>query len=369
MTSSCRSGSDPALAGAILTIDLSAVADNWRSLSARAAPAACSAVVKADAYGLGAVPVTETLLKAGCTTFFVAHADEGITLRQALGSDFRIGVLNGTPPGTEAELLAHDLVPVVNSLPQLAGWRSHAARVGTVLPIFLQLDSGMSRLGLSPDDVASLAADPSLLQGLELALVMSHLACADEPDHPANAAQLAAFERLRALLPAAAASFANSSGIFLGGAYRFDMVRPGVALYGLNPTPHLPNPMRPVVRLEARVAQLRCVGAGAGIGYGHRARASSPMRLATLSVGYADGWPRSAMLSACHAGRHLPFTGTVSMDSLVVDVTDDKDLNEGDLVELIGQHQSPEQVAAAAGTIGYEILTRLGRRFHRRYVS
>jgi len=358
----------PDHAGAILTVDLGAVVENWRSLCARATD--CAAVVKADAYGLGAVEVTRALQQAGCRTFFVAHLHEALELRGIAAPGIRLAVLNGTPPGAEADFVASGILPIVNSLPQLAGWRDHAASIGRTLPVFLQLDSGMSRLGLAPADIEAIAADPALLEGLEIQLVMSHLACADEPDHPANDAQRAEFERLRALLPDAPASLANSSGIFLGRAFATGLSRPGAGLYGINPTPARPNPMRAVVSLEARIVQLRHVGAGAGIGYGHRARSTGPTRLATISIGYADGWPRNAALAAWHDGRRMPFAGTVSMDSIILDVTGASDtLAEGETVELIGPHQSVDDVAKAAGTIGYEILTRLGHRFHRRYIT
>src|SRR5690606_34535264 len=175
--------------------------------------------------------------------------------------------------------------------------------------------------GLSPADVAAIAADPSLMEGLRPELTMSHLACADEPDHPGNAAQLAVFSALRLRLPAAPCSLANSSGIFLGPAWHFDLARPGAALYGINPTPHHSNPMRPVVRLSARVIQLREVDAGAGVGYGMTVRAERPMRLATLSIGYADGWPRNACTTGSHGVAARPCCGRGSRLRIILDVS------------------------------------------------
>lgn len=358
-----------ARAGAVLTVDLGAIAANWRMLSERLGGGACAAVLKADAYGLGAVEVAAALAAAGCRDFFVALADEGISLRAALPGGARIFVLNGTPTGTEADFAAAGLTPVVNTLEELAGWRGFAEATGVRRPVALQVDSGMSRLGLPPADVAAIAADPALLDGLEVVLVMSHLACADEPAHPANEAQRLAFEQLRAMLPASPASLANSSGIFLGAPWHFDLARPGAALYGINPVPDGPNPMRATVRLSARVVQLREVGEGIGVGYGHTLRVARATRLATISLGYADGWRRNAVASAFHHGARLPFAGRVSMDSIILDAGAAPELREGDMVELLGDEQGVDDVARLAGTIGYEILTGLGRRFHRRYVG
>jgi len=359
----------PTRAGAILTIDLDAIVANWRRLAAITAPARCSAVVKADAYGLGANQVAAALQDAGCADFFVVTVDEALSLRAAIGQAARIGVLGGTPPGAARDLYEGKVTPVINSLAELALWRDLAGQTGKTIPVIVQLDTGMSRFGLAPADIDRIAADATLLAGLDVSLVISHLACADEPDHPANEAQRFQFERLRRLLPPAPASLANSSGLFLGPAYVFDLGRPGAALYGLNPTPHLPNPMRPVVRVEARIAQIRDIGPGTSVGYAWSLTVRRPTRLATLSIGYADGWPRASTAGALFRGAGLPAAGRVSMDSLIVDITDcPHPLTEGDMVEMIGPGQSPDDVAARSGAIGYEILTRLGRRFDRRYL-
>ena len=356
-------------AGAILTIDLDGIAANWRLLSARIEGAGCAAVVKADAYGLGADKVAGALEAAGCRDVFVAHLEEGIALRGTLAADARVFVLNGIPPGTEPELAAARLIPVVNTLAELSAWRGYARTTQRMLPTALQIDCGMARLGLAPKDVSTINAEPSRLEGLSLSLVMSHLACADDPAHSANDSQRLQFDRLRAMLPAAPASLANSSGIFLGAPFHFDLVRPGAALYGLNPTPSQTNPMQAVVHLAARVIQLREVPSGAGIGYGHADLASRASQLATIALGYADGWPRNAAIAAMFGGSSLPFLGRVSMDSIILDITDGPlQPREGDLVDLIFAEQTLDDVARAAGTIGYEILTRLGSRFHRRYI-
>lgn len=364
-------GPDLAEAGAVLTVDLGAVRENYRLLKARLGGARCAGVVKADAYGLGAAMVGPALRKEGCDAFFVAHVAEGVELRAVLGPAPAIHVLNGLPPGAEDDAVAAGLVPVLNSAEQLAAWRRTARRLGRKLPAAMQVDSGMSRLGMAPVEVEAVAADPDALASLDLVLVMSHLACADEPDHAANRAQLAEFERLRRLLPAAPASLANSSGIFLGPEWHFDLARPGAALYGINPTPDADNPMRPVVRLEAKVIQARTIGEGVGIGYGHTAVADGPLRVATISLGYADGWRRRAAAFAHFNDVRLPFIGRVSMDSIILDVSDlpEGSLKAGDMVEMIGPSQTLDEVARYSGTIAYEVLTSLGHRFHRRYVG
>ncbi|MFC3207027.1 alanine racemase [Aquamicrobium soli] len=360
-----------AAAGAVLTIDLDAVRENYRRLKARLGSGACAGVVKADGYGLGATEIATALRKEGCDTFFVAHVEEGVRLRAVLGNRPAIYILNGLPPGAEKEAVAAGLSAVINGSEQLDAWREAARRSGRKLPTAIQVDSGMARLGLSAAEVEAVAASADAFDGLDIRLVMSHLACADEPAHPANRAQLAEFERLRAMLPAAPASLANSSGIFLGPAYHFDLARPGAALYGINPTPGSKNPMLPVVRLEAKVIQTRTLAAGAGIGYGHTVVTEGPVETATISLGYADGWRRRAMAAAHFEGVSLPFIGRVSMDSIILDISalPAGRLKVGDFVQMIGPAQTLDQVAGLTETIGYEILTSLGHRFHRQYIG
>lgn len=360
-----------ATAGAVLTIDLDAVRENYRRLKERLGETACAGVVKADGYGLGAAAVATALSKEGCDTFFVAHVEEGVRLRAVLGGSPSIYVLNGILPGGEREAVAAGLIAVINSGEQLTAWREAARRAGRKLPAAIQVDSGMSRLGMAPAEVEALAGNPDAFEGIDIHLVMSHLACADEPFHPGNRAQLREFERLRALLPAAPASLANSSGIFLGADYHFNLARPGAALYGINPTPGAKNPMLPVVRLEARVIQTRTLAAGAGIGYGHTVVTEGPMETATIALGYADGWRRRAMAAAHFDGVCLPFIGRVSMDSIILDISalPAGRLKAGDFVQMIGPSQTLDQVAGLTETIGYEILTSLGHRFHRRYIG
>ncbi len=359
-----------ARAGAILTIDVGAIVANWRLLARKVAPAECAAVVKADAYGLGADPVATALAAAGCRTFFVAHLEEGIALRRLLPRTVRICVLHGPMPGTEADFTAHDLLPVLNSLEQVEGFSRHAAAAGRKLPALLQTDTGMSRFGLAPSELDRLI-ETDALANLDIVLHMSHLACADDPANPANPAQRAAFEAVRARLPGVPASLSASSGIFLGPDYHFDLVRPGAALYGIAPQNGAPNPLSPVVRLQGRVIQLRTVAAEAGVGYGHTAHSGAGTRLATVGVGYADGFLRSLSNTgaAWHGGVRLPILGRVSMDSIILDISalPDGILSPGDSVDLIGPDQDLDALAASAGTIGYEILTSLGARYPRRY--
>lgn len=356
-------------AGAVLRIDLDALADNYRIIQREVAPAAVAGVVKANAYGLGAEHVAATLMDAGCRHFFVAMLGEAVALKPALREGVALFVLNGLQPGAEADCAAIGAIPVLNSLHQIARWADQARRLGQRLPAALQVDSGMSRLGLRPEEVAILAAEPKRLDGIDLHLIMSHLACADDPDAAFNDEQFDNFEALARHFPDVPRALDNSGGAFLQRGH-FDLVRAGIALYGGAPQ-GTPNPMRPVVALEARISQLRTVPAGAGVGYGLTHRCARPTRIATIPVGYADGWPRhlSNVGSAFIGGIRVPIIGRVSMDSITLDVTDVPDalLHPGAPVELIGPHQTIDDVAADAGTISYEILTQLGQRYGRDY--
>jgi alanine racemase len=351
-----------------LTVDLGALRANYRTIARRVAPAACGAAIKADAYGLGAKDVAPALYAEGCRVFFVAQFREALNVTDTLGKDAEIVILNGLEPGAEAACAAHGFLPVLNADSQVARWRGLARAKGRPLPAVLQVDSGMSRLGLDATAAASLAADPAFARDVPLRLVMTHLACADEPGRAANAEQRARFQELRSLFAAVPASIANSGGAFLSTAFHCDLVRPGIALYGVQPNSRS-APMHPVVRLDARILQIRDVEAGVGVGYGLDYAAPSRRRLATLGIGYADGWPRSLgdTGSAWHAGQRLPIVGRVSMDSITVDLTAlaPDALAEGDFVELLGPSQSLADVARDAGTIAYEILTRLGTRSER----
>ncbi|MRV72031.1 alanine racemase [Duganella sp. FT92W] len=364
-------------AGAVLTIDLAAIEDNYRLLQRRVGAAACAAVLKADAYGLGAAHVAPVLRRAGCRHFFVAHLEEGIALRRTLPAaqfaDTQVFVLHGVPPGAEMDLLEHQLTPVLNSRQQLDAWRALARQLGRALPAIVQADTGMSRMGMPPAEVDAWLDSSDPFGGLALQYVMSHLAVADEPDHPMNGLQLARFAALRQRLGGIPGSLANSSGIFLGADYHFDLARPGVALYGANPQPGQPNPMRPVVTLQGRIVQTRRIAEGDYVGYALSYQAPGERTIATVSVGYADGWLRH-LSNRGHVlvdGVRAPVVGRVSMDSITVDVTGiaPARVTPGALVDLLSADQTVDDVAALAGTIGYEILTSLGLRYHRRYTG
>lgn len=360
-------------AGAVLTVDLGAAAANYRLLRARLGRTRCGAVLKADGYGVGAARLAPALFAEGCRHFFVAHLDEGIALRTHLADPAVIHVMHGVFAGWEAECVEHGLTPVLNSEAQVRRWAALGARLGRPLPAAMQIDTGMSRFGLSAAELASVVRDAHPLCAVDLRLVMSHLACADTPAHPANELQRQAFDGLRRVLPASPASLAASSGIFLQDAFHYDLARPGAALFGIAPAPGTRNPLYPVVRLDARVVQIRDVPAGTAIGYGHAARTAKPSRLATVAVGYADGYFRSGsgQGAAWFGDAALPVLGRVSMDSIVLDASAAPDgaLHEGSLVELIGPHRNLDAVAADMGTIGYEILTALGHRYQRRFIT
>ena len=360
-------------ASGYLTIDLGALRDNYLTLRAMAPNSVTSAVVKADAYGLGADVVAPVLYDAGCRHFFVAHIDEAIALRMRIHGDADIFVLNGLQPGNETSCAELDLIPVLNAPEQIAQWSAHSKKLGVRLRAAVQIDTGMSRLGLAPDDVAAIAASPSLMDGIDVVFIMSHLACADEPEHISNATQLGAMRKAAALFPDAPVCFTNSGGIFLGADYHNHIMRPGIALYGGAPSSIRPNPMKPVVRLDVAVVQTRTVPTDSIVGYGASLITKGETRLATIAAGYADGLPRalSNRGAAWFDGVRLPIAGRVSMDSIILDISAlPKDaLTHGSLVQLIGADQTLEDLAEDAGTIAYEILTSLGHRYRRTYIQ
>jgi len=360
----------PQINAPVASVDLRALVANYRILCDRARPAGIVAAVKANAYGLGMAPVAQTLFRHGCRGFFTAYFDEALALRAALPWA-TVAVLHGLAPSQLDEALARGIVPVINDLGALEAWQACARRRGEQLAAFVHLDTGMNRLGLAPREQEILVAEPTRLDGVAIAAWMSHLACADQADHPKNPQQRAAFAALLARLPKAPASLANSSGIFLGHEYVFDLARPGAALYGINPTPERANPMQDVVTLRAPILQVRSITATMTVGYGATYAAAGPTRVATLAFGYADGWHR-VLGNTGHArlGDYLtPLIGRVAMDLVAVDVTavPEAVAHPGAMVELIGSHRSVDQVAADAGTIGYEILTSLGPRIARVY--
>ena len=359
---------DAAGATAELTIDLAALRANWRRLADKVAPAECAAVIKADGYGVGLEPAMRALLAAGCRTFFVARASEGVRAR-AVSSQATVYVLDGLVPGARAILSAHGLRPALGSLEEIAEW----AKAG---PAALHFDTGMNRLGLALEE-----ADAAVVAlGAAPALVMSHFTSSEFPSSPDNGQQIARFAQLaahlQASIPDIAFSLCNSSGIFLERRPLNQLVRPGYALYGGNPTPDAANPMRPVVKLEARIIQTRRVEDGEKVGYNGAWTARGRRKLATISLGYADGLPRAAMGAdeaaggeAIVAGVRCPFAGRVSMDLIVLDVTAAPRAQRGDYVELLGESISVDDLGGRAKTIGYEILTNLGRRYARTYLG
>jgi alanine racemase len=351
-----------------LEIDLGAIVANWRILCQHHPSGPVAGVVKADAYGLGAAHVAPALREAGCGHFFVGLLDEAMALRDRVPGAM-LAVLGGPQPGSELDYVGHDITPVLNSLAEIDAWTATARRAGRVLPAILHVDTGISRLGLEPRELATLQQDHSRLAGLELRYVMTHLVAAECPDEPLNEAQRRRFAAACAGLPASPRSIANSSGIFLGAAWGSDLARPGAALYGINPTPGRPNPMHLPVRLTARVLSVRELQPGETVGYNATWRATRPSRIATVGIGYADGWHRalSGRGRAFFDGTPVPLVGRVSMDLTTFDVTGHPGVHPGCWLELLGPAQTPDDVAVAAGTIGYEVLTSIGRRYRRIY--
>lgn len=360
-------------ANAILTIDLNAIVNNWLLLKDHMGSGRdCAAVVKADAYGLGATKIAPALYNAGCRVFFVAHLDEGIKIRPLLPKA-SIFVFNGPQQEDATEFQIYNLFPVINSLYQLEIWSKQASQANIPLPCIVHIDTGMSRLGLPEDEITRLCVEPYRLNGLDLRFLMTHLACSDEPEHPLNKIQLERFKKFYTALAAigisAPVSFVNSSGLFLGTDYLFDLGRPGIALYGSNPTSMQSNPMKPAITLQGKVLQVRKIDSPWSVGYGASYHAVKPTRLATVSIGYANGYPRGSHTGAYAWIDHkrAPLVGRVSMDLLTFDVTKIKKVQPGMMIELIGTHHTLDQLAQAADTVSHDILTSLGPRCYRVY--
>lgn len=363
-------------AGAVLTVDLAAIAANWRGLrdAGRAAGRQidCAAVLKADAYGTGAHRVGPRLAAEGCRQFFVAHLEEGIALRRVLPKH-PIYVLNGLLANTESDFVEHELTPVLNHLGQLNAWRATAQRFNRPLDAVIHIDTGMHRLGFGAEEAQVLINERGRLRGLRLALLLSHLVASEEPGNTVNAEQLSRFRSFVRAMPGAPASLANSSGIFLGPDYHFDLLRPGAALYGINPLPGRDNPMLPVVTLQAKILQTRKIDAFQTVGYGGAWRSARPTRVATIALGYADGYFR-VLINRTHvmlAGHRVSVIGRVSMDLVTIDVTEVPEhlCEVGSLVEILGPHMSADDLAEHARTNAYEVMTALGRRYARVYVD
>lgn len=350
---------------AVLSISLSSIIANWRLLLDKHAKHNSAAVVKADSYGLGMAPVAGALQEARCETFFVATLEEGIALRKELSS-VSIYVFHGVGNREEKEFTAHDLRPVLNSLEQIQRWQ----RLG--VKSALHIDTGMNRLGLSASDLESLDI-PATIRDCNIDLLMSHLACGSEPQHPLNEHQLQRFESARKLFPGIPCSLANSSGHFLSQDFHYDLGRPGCSLYGITPNSALPNPMRQVAKLTAPIVQLRHVDQDGTIGYGATVPVKKGMKTVTVAFGYADGLQRIASntLSVWIGEYECKMLGRVSMDMTCYDVSHvpDAELEKAESVTLIGEHQTVDDVAKICGTIGYEIFTRIGNRVRRIYID
>jgi len=375
-------GADPRLAGARLTIDLDALVANWRDLSERSRPAKCAAVVKADAYGLGVEHVVPVLMKAGCETFFVALPEEGVAVRR-IAPKADIFILNGVHAQSAATMVEASLIPVLSSIEQIELWARFCRERWLHAPCAIGVDTGMNRLGLTVEEALAFRARNIAEHLVSPVLVMSHLACGDAPDHPLNKQQRESFQRVAAVFDDIDSSLANSAGIFLGDDFLFDVTRPGIALYGGRASGTGENPVRPVVSLHARIAQVRQVPKGETVSYGATQTLARDSRIATVSVGYADGYPRAGSgagvplreavtdgQSGFIDGRHVPLVGRITMDLTLFDVTDvdEESLAEG-WIELIGPNIPLDEAAQVAGTIGYELLTSLGKRYERRYLK
>jgi alanine racemase len=387
-----ESSGPPALeTGGLLTIDLAAIVKNWKAMANRVVPADCAAVVKADGYGCGIDRTAAALAKAGCATFFVADLAEARRVRAAVATaapEAAIYVLNGLPPGTAPIFADINARPVIGTLAEFLEWDAYRTSTSWGGGAALHFDTGMNRLGFALEEAPQFTTRAKM-PGHGIALVMSHLACADQPSHPLNARQIEAFRNLRFLFRGTPTSLANSSGIFLGPATHCDMVRPGAALFGVNPTSAPLNLMEPVVTLKARIVQVRDVPRGETVGYGATWAASRASRIAIVAVGYGDGYPRAADGTrmgpkggrtlaesgrksdafAIIGGQRCPMVGRISMDLMAFDVTRlaDENVRRGAHAVLIGGDVTVDDVAAWSGTIGYEVLTGLGRRYRREW--
>ena len=354
-----------------LRVDLRAIQQNYRLLQEKLGPAHCGAVVKANAYGVGAIPVSQALYKVGCREFFVATPEEAFELRETMPhADAAIAVFSGIFPGQEADMARLNITPVLNTLWQIELWKQYAESCEKTLPAILHVDSGINRLGLDMSDIETLAGKPELLEGFNLRYVISHLACAPDPVDPHNALQKKRFDSMRAMLPKTKYSLANAYAVFLNEEYHYDLARVGVAFYGTNPTIG-DNPMQQVLSLSAPILQVHTIQKGEAVGYDKTFIADKETRIATIALGYADGMPwKLSGHGVAYVDYHpAPFAGRVSMDYITLDVTDVPEslLSIGKEVEFIGRHSPLDVVAQKANTIPYVILTRLGKRFRRHY--
>lgn len=367
----------PVDARAVLSIDLAALRANWATINKNSSAAECAGVIKADAYGLGLEEIAHALIAEGARTIFVATLTEARRVR-AIAPGVIIYVLDGLMPGATDALIGYDLRPCLSSLDEVHEWANVSRARGQRLNAAVHIDTGMNRLGLPPSEVDTLAADSMLWKDFNCTLLMSHLACADDPKNPKNEAQRQLFDALRKKLPPTPASLANSGGTFLGPQFHYDLVRPGIVLYGGRAFEGHINPMRHVVTLQARILQVRDCAEGDTVGYGATYRCDRPTRIATIACGYADGFLRAISRKDRTSGavgfigpHPVPIVGRVSMDLITADVTGVPSAlaHRGAWVEVLGARTTVDDLTDRAGTIGYELLTRLGRRVHRIYVD
>ncbi|AQX20137.1 alanine racemase [Bartonella sp. WD16.2] len=356
----------------VVTIDIGAIVANYTALAQHVAPTECSAVVKANAYGIGVEKVAPALYQAGCRTFFVAQIKEALQLKTILPPDVTLALLNGLPPTAEELVAQAGIVPVLNSWHEIESWQLLCQEKGKKFPAIVQIDTNMNRLGLDQKELQQLIEHPTLFEIADIKYIISHLSNGDDFAHSSNYTQLTAMKEMLAQLPACKVSLANSGGIFLGPDFYFDLVRPGIALYGVSLHGKHPVPIKPVLKLEAQVIQSRFVEEGMPIGYGRSFITPRPSILTTISIGYADGWMRnlSNKGSVYFKGYKLPIVGRISMDSIIVDATDleHNKPKRGDWVELIGEHQTIEDVSIDANTVPHEILSSLSVRCKRIYI-
>jgi alanine racemase len=350
---------------ALLSIDLAALRANFKTLKRLSGKADCGVAIKGGAYGIGLVEAARALWQAGCRHFFVARPQEGAELRAVLPKAL-IYVLDGLYAGQAPYYTKHQLRPALVSADEIRDW----AKQGKGQPCAIHVDTGINRAALPFNEFEKLA--PKLQQMVNVQLLMSHLACSDEPDHTMNQQQLKRFQKVRAHLPDVPASLVNSGGIFLGPDYAFDLTRAGIAMYGANPTPHRANPMRVVTTLKVRVLQVKTIAKGEHVGYSATWTAPRDTKIAIIAAGYRDGIPRKLSsgkgkpdAQVWIGGRTCPIIGRVSMDMMGVDVTDAGRVRAGDYAEIFGPRISVDQTAASAETISYEVLTRLGNRYTR----
>lgn len=361
--------------GGGITIDLGAIARNWKAIDTLSGRALTGAVVKADAYGLGATAVARTLYKTGARFFFVATPDEGVALRAALPSA-HIFVLDGLVPRTARDYAAHNLMPVLASLGQLTEWLDFCLNKGEAAPAALHFDTGFNRIGFRIKE-AELVRREIEQTRFEPQMIMSHFACADQPSHEMTRKQNALFQSILSQFPNTPASLANSAGITSSKDYHYDMVRPGISVYGGRAVNGRPNPMVSVIRMDVPILQIKEARVGETVGYGALYRLRRDTRMAVIALGYADGFSRSLSTIGGQMGGKIaingafaPVLGRVSMDMTAIDITDVPGfVQPGDLVEVLGPNISIDDVADAARTIGYEVLTNLKARYLRTYVN